>query len=227
MMKKPIINIFVFLILFLGFFEFYIFYLYPQEISPSGYFSGILATIIGEKSDKSIRVNLYSQTITLFENGDLVKQAKIAAAGHPRSTPTPQGSFKILSKEKRHISTLSGLVMPLSLRFYKGYFFHGIPLTRSGYVVSTVYSNGCIRLGPGLDQEIFNWADVGTKVQVYSAQLVKSIDDPMVYFLTKDGFKEPIANEEIFNSRGYKWKDVITIPLLELEAFPQADSLEA
>lgn len=220
-MKKRILLICLLTAIFLAVFEFYLFYLSPQELTFGSYFSSILQAWVGPKSDKLIRMNLYNKSITLFENGNLVKQTKIAAAGHPKATPTPQGDFKVLSKDKNHISGISGLVMPWSVRFYNGYYFHGLPYTRSGKIIDTQYSNGCVRLGPGLDEKVYHWAEIGTKVQIYKARLVKSAEQPAVYLLTEDGTKEWIPNPEIFNSRGFKWQDIATIPLVELAAYSE------
>ena len=190
----------------------------------SSFFSSILQTLVRPKSDKLIRINLYNQALTLWEHDNLIKQAKIAAAGHPKLTPTPTGEFKVLLKDKKHISGISGLIMPLSLRFYNGYYLHGLPTNRSGQIINTVYSNGCVRLPPGWDEEIFNWAEIGTKVQIYNSQLVKTADDPTVYVLTKEGTKEPIPSPEVFISRGFRWKDIVTVPLAEINIYPEVNA---
>lgn len=221
-MKKRILFLIFGAAAFLGFFEFYLFYLGPHEMNLSDYFSSIFSSLVSGQSSKIIRINLYNKSLTLIDNGALVKEAKIAAAGHPRATPTPTGDFKVLLKDKKHISGISGLIMPLSLRFYNGYYLHGLPTTLSGRIIDTPYSNGCVRLPSGVDEEVFNWADIGTKVQIYKAQLVKSESDPTVYYLTADGFKEPISSPEEFISRGFRWQDVKTIPLIELDALPLA-----
>lgn len=205
---------------FLGFFEFYLFYLSAQEINFGSYFSSILQALVPSGSDKIIRINLATKDIILYENGELLKSAKIAAGGHPRATPTPTGNFKISLKDEDHISGLSGLVMPFSLRFFNSYYMHGIPYTRSGKIVDTPYSNGCIRLPAGLDQEIFNWAQIGTKVQIYNSRLVKTADDPTVYYLTDDGTKEGVPTPEVFVGRGFRWKDIAVVPQAELDVFP-------
>jgi len=223
-MKKRILFLVLASAVFLGVFEFYIFYLSAQEITFGSYFSSILQALVGQSSNKLIRINLATKSIILFENGELLKSSKIVAAGHPRATPTPTGNFKILLKDADHISGLSGLVMPWSLRFYDGYFLHGLPYTRSGKIIDTPYSNGCIRLPAGLDQEVFNWADIGTQVQVYNSRLVKTADDPTVYYLSDDGTKDGIPSPEVFESRGFKWKDIATIPLAELINFSLATS---
>jgi len=223
-MKKRLIFFALCSAAFLGFFEFYLFYLNPQEITFGSYFSSILQALVGSGSDKLIRINLATKSIALFENGELLKSAKIAAAGHPRATPTPVGNFAVSLKDEDHISGLSGLVMPFSLRFYGAYYLHGLPYTRSGRIVDTPYSNGCIRLPAGLDQEVFNWAEIGTKVQVYNSRLVKTAEDPTVYYLLDDGTKEGIPSPEIFVSRGFKWKDIAVIPQAELINFSTATS---
>lgn len=211
-------------VVFLSFFEFYLFYLKPQEISFTVYFSNIFAALLTPESNKIIRINLYNKSLTLIENNELLKQSKIAAAGRPKVAPTPTGNFKISLKDKRHISGLSGLVMPLSLRFYGSYFLHGLPTTLSGRIIDTPYSNGCVRLPVGLDEEIFNWADIGTKVEIYNSSLVKSPEALTVYYLTPDGTKEPISSPEEFVSRGFRWKDIVTIPSLELNSLPLASA---
>lgn len=218
-MKKRLIIFILCSALFLGFFEFYLFYLSPQEIPFGNYFSSILQAVVGGVSDKLIRINLATKDITLYEDGQLIKNAKITAAGHPRATPTPTGDFKISLKDIDHISGLSGLVMPFSLRFNGPYYLHGLPTTRSGRIIDTSYSNGCIRLPDGLDEEIFNWAEIGTKVQVFNSRLVKTADNPMVYYLTDDGIKEGIPTPEFFIGRGYRWKDIVVVPSVELDNY--------
>jgi hypothetical protein len=219
-MKKKLLIFTICSAVCLGFFEFYLFYLRVNELPFGAYFSSILQTLVPGGSDKLIRINLATKDLTLYESGQLIKSAKIAAAGHPRATPTPTGNFSISLKDIDHISGLSGLVMPFSLRFYNSYYMHGLPYTRSGRIVDTPYSNGCIRLPAGLDQEIFNWADIGTKVQVYNSRLVKTADDPTVYYLADDGTKEGIPTPEVFVSRGFKWKDIAVVPQGELDVYP-------
>lgn len=226
-MKKQILFLILGSAVFLGFFEFYLFYLEPQEISFTSYFSSIFASLISPESGKTIRINLYNKSLTLIENGALLKQAKIAAAGRPKIAPTPQGNFKISLKDKKHVSGISGLIMPLSVRFHNGYYLHGLPTTLSGRIIDTPYSNGCVRLPAGLDEEVYNWADIGTKVEIYNSSLVKAEEALTVYYLKQDGTKEPIASSEEFLSRGFKWPNVKTIPSIELNALPLASSTAA
>jgi len=225
-MKKRILFLILGAAAFLGFFEFNLFYLLPQDISFGSYFSGIFYSLVGGQSSKTIRINLYNKSLTLIDNAALVKQDKIAGAGHPKYSPTPTGNFKVLSKSKKVIS-FTGLIMPLSLRFKGPYYMHGLPTYRDGRLFYSEYSMGCIRLGPGLDQEVYDWADMGTNVEIYNASLVRAEENPTVYYLTPDGSKEAISSPEEFIGRGFRWQDVAVIPLIELEALPLANSKEA
>ncbi len=186
-----------------------------------------MANAILPPDDSLIRVNLYSGTITLIEHGTLYKQAMISASGNPLThTATPTGSFRILSKEPRHISSLSGVIMPLSLRFYQGYYFHSIPSYPNGGLITTRYSAGCIRLPKGLDREIYDWVHIGTRVELYRAQLARADDSPAVYLLTEDGHRQPITSERVFLARGYQWKDVAILPSAELASMPIGGSIQ-
>jgi hypothetical protein len=219
-MKRRLLILCLSSALFLGFFEFYLFYLKANELPFGVYFSSIFEAAFGGASDKLIRINLATKGITLYESGQLIKSGKIAAAGHPRATPTPTGNFTISLKDIDHISGLSGLVMPYSLRFFGSYYLHGLPTTRAGKIVDTPYSNGCVRLPAGMDEEVFNWADIGTKVQIYNSRLVRAENNPTVYYLADDGTKEGIPTPEAFVGRGYKWKDIAIVPSQELELMP-------
>jgi len=154
-------------ILFL-FVEFYLWKIYPEDISLSGYLSGLYATILTGETKKAIKIDLKNYDITLWEGDELLQSHKISGAGNPKFSPTPRGKFRILSKEKLHISSINGVAMPWSLRFYKGYYLHGFPyFPNTGQPVTTKYSFGCIRLPEKIDQEIYNWVEIGTKVEIY------------------------------------------------------------
>ena len=196
-------------------------YLHSIDTSFSGYLSGLMLNFWGGEQNQLIRVNLYNHSIALYENGDLYTSARIAGTGNPNNrTATPTGKFRILSKDKRHISGLSGAIMPYSLRFYEGYYFHDIPLYPSGEVITTRYSAGCIRLPTALAANMFDWAHIGAYVEIYSAKLARAEDAQTVYLLTEDGYRQPIATEHAFLSRGYQWKDVVVVPAGELSGLP-------
>ena len=220
MRKGLILPVFVAIVSLSGYGLFSV-HLRSQDTSFSGYLSGLMLNFYGGEQKQLIRVNLYNHSLALYENGTLYKFTRVAGTGNPNNkTATPTGKFRILSKERRHISGLSGAIMPLSMRFHQGYYFHDIPLYPSGKVITTRYSAGCIRLPTELATEMFAWTNIGAYVEIYSARLARADDSPIVYFLTEDGYRQPIATERAFLSRGYQWKDVAVVPPAELAAMP-------
>lgn len=192
-------------------------HLKSQDTSFSGYLSALMLNFWGGEENQLIRVNLYNHSIALYDHGNLYRVSRIAGTGNPNNrTATPTGKFRILSKEKRHISGLSGVIMPLSMRFYGGYYFHDIPLYPSGKVITTKYSAGCIRLPTEFATPMFDWVNIGAYVEIYNARLVRAENTLTVYLLTEDGYRQPIATERAFLSRGYQWKDVAVVPPAEL-----------
>ncbi len=227
-MRKRLIPALLVAVLMLSGYGMFSAYLRSQDTSFSGYLSGLMLNFWGGTSDQLIRVNLYNHSIALYEHGQLYKFARIAATGNPdNSTATPTGKFRILSKDRRHVSGLSGVIMPLSMRFYEGYYFHDIPLTPQGAVIDTKYSHGCIRLPTALAQEMFAWTKVGAYVEIYDTSLVRADDNtPTVYLLTADGYKHPFASAQAFLSRGYQWPRVAVIPAVEIASMPLGGTLQ-
>lgn len=226
MHKKIILPLFLAVVMIGGYSLFSV-YLRSQDTTFSGYLSGLMLNFWGGEKNQLIRVNLYNHSLALYEDGQLYKIARIAATGNPsNSTATPIGKFRILSKEKRHKSGLSGVIMPWSLRFFEGYYFHDIPLTPAGELIDTKYSHGCIRLPTLIAEDVFNWTNIGAYVEIYNASLVRADDSPMVYLLTFDGYKQHIANEQTFLARGYRWQDVAVVPSAELASMPSAGTIE-
>lgn len=192
-------------------------YLRSEDISWNGYLSGLMLNVWGGERNQLIRVNLHNHFIALYQNGELIEFDRIAATGNPDDyTATPTGRFRILSKDAWHLS--GAYIMPLALRFYKGYYFHDIPLYRADEsTVKSRYSHGCIRLPHELAEQVFEWANVGAYVEIYDASLARADGSDTVYRLLADGSRVPIANEAEFNARGYRWQDVAVLPAPELE----------
>ncbi len=194
------------------------YHLASQDTSFSGYLSGLMLNFWGGEQNQLIRVNLYNHSIALYENGTLYKLARVAGTGNPYNyTATPTGTFRILSKDRWHISSLSGVIMPLSMRFFGGYYFHDIPLTPAGAIINTKYSHGCIRLPTVLANEMFAWTNVGAYVEIYSSALARADGTQTVYSLSEDGTRRPVASERAFISHGFRWQDVAVVPPEELD----------
>jgi len=165
-------------------------------------------------------INLRNMVFDTFENGEFRKRYPVIAAGNPRISPTPIGEFQILAKHKNAFSNLSQVWMPWSMRFYKNYFIHEVPYYRSGHKVKSRYSLGCLRLSKDDAQEIYEWTDLRTKVQIVNTKLAIEKNSNTIYYLTKKGLKRPILNEEVFLSYGNKWDNVAVVLPGQLDAYP-------
>ncbi len=121
-------------------------------------------------TEKMITVDTGSQTMTAWEGGKIIYQTK-ASTGLPKS-PTIKGSFKVYKKvalgDMRGISPYTGKYfykdVPNSLYFYQGYSVHGAYWHNS---FGTRRSNGCVNLPLDMAQKVFDWASVGTRVEVW------------------------------------------------------------
>ena len=122
----------------------------------------IFTALIFANSNKKIVVNLSTQEAFAYEDNKLVMKGFISSGQAKYKTPT--GRYKVLAKEKFHISNEwpkpdGGAEMPYMLRLT----WSGIAL-HLGYVPNYPASHGCIRLTDGFAQELFKWADIGTRV---------------------------------------------------------------
>jgi lipoprotein-anchoring transpeptidase ErfK/SrfK len=84
--------------------------------------------------------------------------------------PTPRGTFKISNKSKKAWSKAYGLWMPYWLGLNKGRIgIHELPIWPSGYREGAGHlgkpiSHGCIRLGIGPAQYLYERVATGTEV---------------------------------------------------------------
>jgi lipoprotein-anchoring transpeptidase ErfK/SrfK len=80
----------------------------------------------------------------------------------------------VLSKEKNHWSAKYKLWMPFSMNFAAGgYYIHELPYWPNGYREGESHlghrvSHGCVRLGIGPAEYVFNWAEIGTPVYIHN-----------------------------------------------------------
>jgi len=161
---------------------------------------------------KFIDINLETMRMTLFEDGKAIKTYPVAAKGNPRSAPTREGNFTILTKEEKHLASREHLWMPWSMQFSGDYFIHGWPYWPNGERLKSKYSAGCIRLQVPDAKEVYEWADRGTALAVHSTSahlffatenlqdgdLVREIGDYRVYVIKKineKSFKRHVVTE--------------------------------
>lgn len=125
----------------------------------------------GKYPGKFIEVNLSEQNLYQFEGTNLIATYRVSTGKW--SMPTPQGEFSINNKDPRAYSQEYGLYMPYWMSFIGSqYGIHELPEWPDGTKegeghLGTPVSHGCIRLGRGAAEAVYNWAEVGTPVYVH------------------------------------------------------------
>jgi len=122
----------------------------------------VFATTVAFSGNKKIVVDLTKQVAYAYEGDKLVYKGWISSGKEKFKTPT--GRYRVLAKEKEHISNEwpkpnGGAKMPYMLRLT----WSGIAL-HLGYTPNRPASHGCVRLKNGFAQKLFKWATVGTRV---------------------------------------------------------------
>lgn len=123
-----------------------------------------------KKISQRIEIETKSQKLRYYVGGFVWKEFVISS-GKP-SMPTPKGKYKIINKSKKAWSKTYQLWMPFWLGLNRGEFgIHELPLWPSGYRegadhLGKAVSHGCIRLGIGPAQYLFDRVEVGVEVEV-------------------------------------------------------------
>jgi hypothetical protein len=129
------------------------------------------ARLIQTGAKKNIKVDTSKNQRLYYYLGDVQIGSFPISAGKA-STPTPKGNYSIVNKHPKAWSPY-GLWMPYWLGLGTGRFgFHELPIWPSGYRegqnhLGVAVSHGCIRLGIGPAQYLYNWVDIGTPVYIY------------------------------------------------------------
>ena len=115
--------------------------------------------------ERWIDVNLSEQVLTAYEGRTPVRTT-LVSTGLP-GTPTPVGQFRIWIKFR--YDDMAGADyyiedVPYVMYFHGGYGLHGV--TWHGNFGHPM-SHGCVNLPTGEAEWLFNWADVGTLVNVH------------------------------------------------------------
>ncbi len=115
--------------------------------------------------DRWIDVNLSTQQVTAYA-GNTPVYSSLASTGLP-ATPTPTGQYRIYVKYVSTLMTGYGYYLPnvpYTMYFYRGYGLHGT-YWHSNF--GQPMSHGCINLPTPDAQWFFNWASVGTLVNIH------------------------------------------------------------
>lgn len=134
------------------------------QISSNAYASDIYTT------EKLITVDLTKQMLTAWENGHIVFQTK-TSSGLPK-TPTVKGSFRVFRKvskqrmkgESKWYGKYDYKNVPNVMYFYDEYAIHGAYWhNRFG----RPNSHGCVNVSVAASKWLYDWAPVGTRVEIY------------------------------------------------------------
>ncbi len=120
------------------------------------------------KLAQKIEINLKTQRLVYFVGGQPWKEFSVSTG--KASMPTPKGNFRVFNKAKKAWSSAYKLWMPYWLGLDRGQFgIHELPLWPNGYRegenhLGTPVSHGCIRLGIGSAQYLYDRVSKGTEV---------------------------------------------------------------
>lgn len=124
------------------------------------------------QTGKYIDIDIAAQIMTIFEDGKLLDAYPISS-GKP-GMDTPKGTYGIRNKANRPWSKQYGLYMPnwMALVPDGKFGIHELPEWPGGYKEGANHlgipvSHGCVRLGVGPAKRVFDWADIGTPVEVH------------------------------------------------------------
>lgn len=127
-----------------------------------------------KKIAQVIEINLHDQQLTYLVGGQPWKKFTVSTG--KASMPTPTGTFKIINKVKKAWSKSYGLWMPYWLGLNRGEFgIHELPVWPGGYREGADHlgkpvSHGCIRLGIGAAQYIYERVATGTTIVIKSGK---------------------------------------------------------
>jgi lipoprotein-anchoring transpeptidase ErfK/SrfK len=123
------------------------------------------STPAGGHGGRWIDVDLSAQRLTAYE-GDTPVRSTLVSTGLPR-TPTPTGRYRVYVKYASTLMSGPGYYLPnvpYVMYFYRGYSVHGTYWhSNFGHPMS----HGCVNLPTPEAQWLYNWASVGTLVNIH------------------------------------------------------------
>jgi len=145
-----------------------------------GLTSSAFATGKGAVNNKKIVVIIDSQILLAMEGTRVVYEHDVVT-GRPKKETHP-GDYRISRKYKDYTSKTYGSPMPYTMFFSKdGKAIHGtqwatIRSYLHAYITESVGSQGCVGLTKEDAKTLFDWAPVGTPIEV-NADEIEEIDD--------------------------------------------------
>jgi len=126
--------------------------------------------VAGRFEGKYIDIDLTTQQLCRVEGPTLIDCFTVSSG--KASMPTPTGTYNIQNKNPRAWSAKYGLWMPFWQAFSGAYGIHELPEWPGGYKegeahLGTPVSHGCVRLGVGSAETVYNWTEIGTPVYIH------------------------------------------------------------
>lgn len=132
----------------------------------------------GEIADRYIEVDISQQKLFTFKNGTLAKTYRVSTG---KDYPTPTGTFTILNKTGLGFSYIYNVWLPYWMGFsyseeLKAYFgIHELPyvysknniIQRPREFIGAPNTGGCVALDVGDAKEVYQFADIGTRVVIF------------------------------------------------------------
>ena len=124
----------------------------------------------GRYEGKYIDIDLSQQQLCMIETNNILG-CYIISSGKA-SMPTPTGTRFIQSKHPKAWSAKYGLYMPWWQSIGNSYGIHELPEWPNGFKegedhLGIPVSHGCVRLGVGSAQVVYNWTEIGTPVYIH------------------------------------------------------------
>ena len=119
---------------------------------------------------KRVEVDLKSQKLILFGDGKKIKEISISSG--KEGSPTPTGSFRVITKSEMIYSKPTHCWLPFWVGFTPkgGYGFHEVPICqgkRQGLEeIGKPASLGCIRLSVNDAEKFYNFAEIGMPITI-------------------------------------------------------------
>lgn len=126
--------------------------------------------IPGRFEGRYIDIDLTLQKMCQVESTNIIA-CHIISSGRP-GMATPTGTYTIFEKNPRHYSNKYSMWLPWWQQFKAGgYGIHELPETSTWKEVpdhlGTPVSHGCVRLGVGPAESVYNWTEIGTPVYIH------------------------------------------------------------
>ena len=117
---------------------------------------------------KKIVVSLSRNVLTMIEDG---REIATFNCVHGNNNSTPLGVLRVLLKDRNKVSIKYKAPMPFSLKFTQDYCaIHGTAYadvrSYAQWIGVEVGSHGCIGLAVPNAERVFNWAEVGTGIEI-------------------------------------------------------------